>query len=148
MCWHSHLGANINHIASCNSRESCDCNLPFCRKHSSYVCQDFETCLVSQEIHMRVPFLEQEGFSTTVSFIPCVTVATLCWVFGNQQSLVFSRLMRIHCCGSSLFHVFSWQYSHVSVTEAVLQHSVVLHQVCCTSLHFLKQNRTFLSIRI
>ena len=55
---------------------------------------------------MRAPFLEQEGFSRTVSFIPCVTVATLCWMFGNQQSLVFSHLMRIHCCGSSLFHVF------------------------------------------
>ncbi len=55
---------------------------------------------------MRVTFLEQEGLSRTVSLFPCVTVATLCWMFGNQQSLVFSHLMRIHCCGGSLFHDF------------------------------------------
>ena len=91
------IRANINHIALCKSQESCDCTLPICRKHPSDVCQEFDTCLVGQGMHMRVPFLELQGFLRTVSFFPCVTVATLCWMFGNQQSLVFSRLMRIHC---------------------------------------------------
>ena len=117
-------GANIHHIAMCNCQESCDFYPSFCRKHPSDVCQDFDTCLV---MHLRVPFLELEGFLRTVSFFPCVTVATLCWMFGNQQSLVFSRLMRIHCYGSSLFHVL---YLAIILFECHRGSTLAL---CCTA---------------
>ena len=56
--------------------------------------------------------LEQVGFSRTVSLFPGVTVATLCWGFGNQQSLTFSCLRRMYNCGGSPFHVLKlWKYS-------------------------------------
>ena len=40
--------------------------------------------------------------SETLSDHPGVTVATLCWGFGTQQSLIFCCLMRCHNFGGSL----------------------------------------------
>ena len=52
------------------------------------------------------PYSGTNGVLKNCVFHPGVTVATLCWWFGNQQGLIFSRFLRCHNCGGSLLHFF------------------------------------------
>jgi hypothetical protein len=97
---------------------------------------------------MSVPICGSWGISRTVSLFPGVTVATLCWEFGLQQSLIFSRLMRIHTHGDSLIHIIILGKSTFFITGAVPCHSAILYQVSHTLSHSLKWYRRYVSIRI
>ena len=50
-----------------------------------------------------VPLLEREGYQDLCLF-PGVTLATLCWGFGTQESLISSRLVLpclVECCSGT-----------------------------------------------
>ena len=98
---------------------------------------------------MRVPLFGTRGVLKNCVFLPlCYCSDTLLDV-RKPTKLGFQSLDENPPLWWLSFSCFyTWQYFNVGVTEAVLWHSVILQQVCRTSLHFLKWNRSFVSIRI
>ena len=84
-----------------------------------------------------------------MSFSLGVTVATLCWWFGNQQNLIFSCFMRIHSCGgySCMFFVLGNNFI-LCCRGNILAPCFIVPSFLCTLHYILKWYGSFVYIRI